>query len=74
VTLSFSIMTLLHGVNKSRDSSVGIALGYWLDDGGSRVRFPTGAGNFPLHHRVQNCSEAPPNVLSNGYQGLFPCE
>jgi hypothetical protein len=37
-----------------RDSSVGIALGYGLDDRGSRVRFPAGAGNFSLHHRVQN--------------------
>jgi hypothetical protein len=27
-----------------------------LDDRGSRVRFPTGAGNFSLHHRVQNGS------------------
>jgi hypothetical protein len=37
---------------KSRDSSVGIALGYGLDDRGSGVRFPAGAWNFPLHHRV----------------------
>jgi hypothetical protein len=28
------------------DSSVGIALGYGLDDRGSRVRYPAGAGNF----------------------------
>jgi hypothetical protein len=35
--------TLLH---KSRDSSFGIVLGYGLDDRGSRVRFPEGAGNF----------------------------
>jgi hypothetical protein len=28
------------------DSSVGIALGYGLDDRGSRVRFLAGAGNF----------------------------
>jgi hypothetical protein len=26
--------------------SVGIALGYGLDDRGSRIRFPAGAGNF----------------------------
>jgi hypothetical protein len=26
---------------------------YGLDDWGSRVRFPVGAGNFSLHHRVQ---------------------
>jgi hypothetical protein len=31
---------------KSRGSSVGIALGYGLDDRGSWVRFPEGAGNF----------------------------
>jgi hypothetical protein len=33
-------------LKKSRDSSIGIALGYGLDDRGSRVRFPAGAGNF----------------------------
>jgi hypothetical protein len=43
-----------------------IALGYRLDDQGSRVRFPTGAGNFSLHHRLQT------SLLSNGYQGLLP--
>jgi hypothetical protein len=43
---------------ESRDSSVGMALGYELDDRGSRVRFPAGAGNFSLHHRVQNGSGA----------------
>jgi hypothetical protein len=31
---------------QSRDSSVSIALGYRLDDWGSRVRFPAGAGIF----------------------------
>jgi hypothetical protein len=40
-------------LSKSRhDSSVGIELGYGLDDRGSRVRFAAGAGNFSLHHRV----------------------
>jgi hypothetical protein len=37
-----------------------IALGYGLDDRGSRVRFPAGSGNFSLHHRVQNGSGAHP--------------
>jgi hypothetical protein len=46
--------------NRSRDSSVGIALDYGLDDRGSRVRFPAGGGNFFLHHRVQNDSGAHP--------------
>jgi hypothetical protein len=40
----------------SSHSSVGIALGYGLDDRGSRIRFPAGAGNFSLHHHVQNGS------------------
>jgi hypothetical protein len=39
---------------------VGIALGYGLDDRDSRVRFPVGARNFSLHHRVQNGSGAHP--------------
>jgi hypothetical protein len=53
---------------KSRGSSVGIALGYGLDDRGSRVRFPVGAGNSYLHHRVQNGSGAQwvPGTLSLG--------
>jgi hypothetical protein len=42
------------------DSSVGIALGYGLDDWNSTVRFTAGAGNFSLHHCVQNGSGAHP--------------
>jgi hypothetical protein len=38
---------------KSRGISVGIASGYGLDDWGSGVRFPAGAGNFSHPHRVQ---------------------
>jgi hypothetical protein len=56
----------------SRDSSVGIALGYGLDDQGSRVGFPEGAGNFSLHHRVQNGSEAHPASYPMGTRGSFP--
>jgi hypothetical protein len=37
-----------------------IALGYGPEDRGSRVRFLAGAGNFSLHHRVQNGSGAYP--------------
>jgi hypothetical protein len=57
--------------NMSRDSSVGIALGYGLDDRGSRVRFPAGAGNFSLHHRVQNGSGAHPASYPMGTRGSF---
>jgi hypothetical protein len=57
-------------LNKSSD--VGIALGYGLDDRGSRVRFPAGAGNFSLHHRLQNGSGAHPASYSMGTRGSFP--
>jgi hypothetical protein len=57
---------------KNRDSSVGIALGYGLDDRGSRVRFPAGAGNFSLNHRIQNVSGAHPASYPMGTRGSFP--
>jgi hypothetical protein len=70
VTISFSNNILHHG--ESRDSSVGIALGYELDDRGCRVRFPVGAGNLSLHHRVQNGSGAHPASYPMGTRGSFP--
>jgi hypothetical protein len=59
-------------LHKSRDNSVGIAMGYGLDDRGSRVRFPVGAGNFSLHHRVHNGSGAHPASYPMGSRGSFP--
>jgi hypothetical protein len=59
-------------LNESSDSSVGIALGYGLEDRGSSVRFPTGAGNFSLHHCVQNGSGARPASYPMGTRGSFP--
>jgi hypothetical protein len=57
----------------SRDSSVGIALSYRLDDRGSRVRVSAGAGNFSLHHRVQNgLGTQPASSPVGANQGLFP--
>jgi hypothetical protein len=58
--------------SNSRDSSVGTALGYGLDDRGSRVRFPVGAGNFSLRRRVQNGSGAHPASYPMGIRGSFP--
>jgi hypothetical protein len=54
------VTSVMNSFRGSRDSSVGIALGYGLDDRGSRVRFPAEAGNFSLHHRIQNGSGAHP--------------
>jgi hypothetical protein len=59
-------------VKYSRDSSVGIALGYGLDDRGSRVLYPAGAGNFSLHRRIENDSGAHPASYPMGTRGSFP--
>jgi hypothetical protein len=58
--------------SQSRHSTVGIALGYGLDDQGSRVRFPAGTGNFSLRHRVQNGYGAHPASYPMGTGGSFP--
>jgi hypothetical protein len=65
---SYESYTVLY----SRDSSVGIALGYGLDDRGSRVRFLAGAGNFSLHHRVQNGSGTHTASYPMGNRSSFP--
>jgi hypothetical protein len=57
---------------QSRDGSVGITLGYGLDDRGSSVRFPARARNFSLHHRVQTGSGANPASYPMGTRGSFP--
>jgi hypothetical protein len=61
-----------NGWNYTRDSAVALALGYGLDDLGSRVRFPAGPGNFSLHHRVQNGFGAHPASYPLGTRGSFP--
>jgi hypothetical protein len=55
-----------------RDSLVGIALGYGLDDRGSRFRYPAESGNFSLHHSVQNGSGAHPSSYPMSNRGSFP--
>jgi hypothetical protein len=55
--------------HKSRDSSVGIALGYGLDD---LFKFPAGGGNFSLYHHVQNCSGAHPAYFPMDTRDSFP--
>jgi hypothetical protein len=65
-------LTFVSYPSRSRDSSVGIALCCGLDDGGSRVRLPAGAGNFSLHHRVQNGSGAHPASYIMGNRGSYP--
>jgi hypothetical protein len=43
-----------------------------LDDRGSRVRFPAEAGNFSLHHSVQNGSGTHPTFYPMGTEDSFP--
>jgi hypothetical protein len=47
-------------------------LSYGLNDRDSRFRFPAAAGNFSLHHRVQNGSGAHPASYPMGTRGSFP--
>jgi hypothetical protein len=56
---------------RSRDSSVGIATGYGLDDRGVGVRVPVGSRIFSSTRRPDRL-RGPPNLLSNGYPGLCP--
>jgi hypothetical protein len=55
-----------------RNSSVGIATGYGLDNRSSRVRFPVGTENFFLLHCVQNGSGAHPACYPIDTRGSFP--
>jgi hypothetical protein len=55
----------------SRDSAVGTATGYGLDDQGVGVRVPVGANIFTS----PCCTDqlwGPPNLLSNGNRKLLP--
>jgi hypothetical protein len=53
------------------DSGAGIATGYGLDDRGFGVRVAVGARIFSFP-RCPDRLWGPPNLLSNGYEILFP--
>jgi hypothetical protein len=55
----------------SRDSTVGVAIGYGLDDRGVAFRVPVGSRIFSSPRR-QDRLWSPPNLLPNGYRGFFP--
>jgi hypothetical protein len=56
---------------KSRDSLVGIALGYGLNDRGSRVRFSAEAGNF-FFAFIPERLWGPPTSYPISTRGSFP--
>jgi hypothetical protein len=58
------IISLLKGLIYE-PCTVGIALGYELDDRGSRVRFPAGLGMF-LFTTASRQLWGPPSLLPNG--------
>jgi hypothetical protein len=58
IVKAINFVACLISQRKRRDSSVGIALGYGLDDQGYRVRFPAESGKFSLHNGFQNGSGA----------------
>jgi hypothetical protein len=55
----------------SRDSVVGIATGYGLDDQGVGVRVVIGSRIFSSPRRPDRFLGRP-SLLSNGYRGFFP--
>jgi hypothetical protein len=63
--------TCSHPLNHTLDSAVSITTSYWLDNRGVRVRVPVVSRIFtsPCH---SDRLWSPPNLLSNGYQGLLP--
>jgi hypothetical protein len=64
--------TVIWGLGTGESYKIMMSLGYGLDDLGSRVRFPAEAGNFYLHHCVQNGSGAHPPSYPMGAGGSFP--
>jgi hypothetical protein len=65
----YKVVPVLNKVPLHEDSSLS---GYGMNDRDSRVRFPAGAGNFSLHHRVQNGSGTHSASYPMGTRGSFP--
>jgi hypothetical protein len=67
----FSVLRTQQCLVVSRDSAVGIATGYGLDEWEAGVRAPVGSKIFTSPRRP-DWLWGPPNLLYNGHQELFP--
>jgi hypothetical protein len=65
------VLLCFYSLRLIRDSIVGIETGYRLDDQRVGVRVPVGSRIFSSPRRPDRFW-SPPNLLSNGYGGLFP--
>jgi hypothetical protein len=68
---TLSIVRSKLNIHQRRYSAVSIVTGYGLDVQVVRVRVPVRASFFSSPHHPHGFW-APPNLLSNGYWGLFP--
>jgi hypothetical protein len=70
-TLINELITNVTPLHRSRDSVVGIATGYGLEDRGVEVRVPVVSINFSSPFRPDRLWGSP-SLVSNGYRGFFP--
>jgi hypothetical protein len=69
---SEAILCILYTLQKSKDSSVGIATGYGLDDQMIGIQFPSGAGVFPFDTMSRLSCGAHQASYAVGTRGFFP--
>jgi hypothetical protein len=69
--VAIALLTQVYNNGRSRDSAVGKATDYGLDDRGVGVPVPVGSRIFSSPQRPDRLWD-PPIPLSNWYHGFFP--